>query len=337
MSPVKCLPVDYGMGTQTSTVLNSGIDAFSFDPGVNSTASCPAQPKPRKFFKSRATEDVTKNSSNVQNSSLHPSCVDFPLNHGEIQSGANLYPAVSGGVGYLSPTYTSPTLKTSTKRGRGRPKGTRITSPRGSATATYKPNPGRGGTARGRRRAKGNRTGRGQQSGGRGKRKRPQWEGESESEEEDEAVSSELEEPTASAVEAEEEEQESEELENKNGEEYCDEIESKEEPKPPIKLRIIRRNDTNAFVSKVGSEPESVESDSLSTTPTTEISKQESLEMLESEDKDVDLQPAPTEPETPTASQFSNKTESPEHHSSIEVGLLSIYVKLLIKIIANVL
>jgi len=340
MSPVKCLPVDYGMTSHMSTGLSSGIDAFSFEPGANNTTNCPAQPKPRKFFKSRATEDVTKTTTNVQNPSLLSNCVDYPLNHGEILSGANLYPAVSGGVGYLSPTYTSPTSKVTTKRGRGRPKGTRTASPRGSSTTTsYKPNAARGATPRGRRRVKSNRSVRGQQSGGRGKRKRAKWEGESESEEEEEeeeAVSSELEEPVASAKEAEpdeeeeeenqeyrdenqedeEENQEDEELESKNGLDCLDN--SREECKPPIKLRIIRRNDTNAFVSKVGTEPDNVTSDFV-TPPVTDLPKQEFSKSLECTNKfDVTIHP---ENERALSPEVPIKKESPEHYPVMEVSV----------------
>lgn len=330
MSPVKCLPVDYGVTSHTSTGLSSGIDAFNFEPGANSTTNCPAQPKPRKFFKSRATEDVTKATANVQNPSILTSCVDYPLNHGEILSGANLYPAVSGGVGYLSPTYTSPTSKLTTKRGRGRPKGTRTTSPRGSSTATsYKPNAARGATPRGRRRVKSNRSVRGQQAGGRGKRKRAKWEGESESEEEEEeeeAVSSELEEPIASAKEVEpeeeeenqedeEENQEDEELESKNGLDCLDS--SKEECKPPIKLRIIRRNDTNAFVSKVGTETDNVTND-LMTPPVTDLPKQEIPKALECTNKiDVNVH---AENERVISPEVPVKKESPEHYPAMEVS-----------------
>lgn len=337
MSPVKCLPVDYGMASHTSTGLNSGVDAFSFDPGANSTTNCPVQPKPRKFFKSRAAEDVTKTTSNVQNASLLSNCVDYPLNHGEILSGANLYPAVSGGVGYLSPTYTSPTSKVTLKRGRGRPKGTRTTSPRGSSTAaSYKPNSARGATPRGRRRVKSNRSVRGQQSGGRGKRKRAKWEGESESEEEEEedAASSELEEPVLSAREVEpddeeenqedkeeiqqdeEENQEDEELESKNGLDCLSN--SKEECKPPIKLRIIRRNDTNAFVSKVGTETDNVSSEII-TTPVTDMTKQEISKSLERTNKnDVNMI---AEKERTISPEAPIKRESPEHYPTMEVSL----------------
>ena len=321
MSPVKCLPLDYGIVNQPSSVLNSGIDAFSFESGANSNSasSCPTQPKPRKFFKSRATEDATKNSSGVQNASQLSSCVDYPPNIGEIHSGANLYPAASGGVGYLSPNYTSPTSKTPTKRGRGRPKGTRTASPRGSTTATYKPSPAKSTTSRGRRgRAKSGRSVRGQQSSGRGKRKRPEWEGESESEEEEEAVNSELEEPIASVAEADVEEEEDdqiEEIESKNGTENCEEVESKEEPKPPIKLRIIRRNDTNAFVSKVGTGPDDVKSELVSTTPVIEMSTKEIPKVFESS-KHVDV---PIPHENPATPELPPKKESPEHYPSIEV------------------
>lgn len=327
MSPVKCFPSDFGVSPQNSSGLNSGINAFSFENATNSTATCSTQPKPRKFFKSRAAEDPTKNTSSYQNSSLHSSCVDFPLNHGEVHSGANIYPATSSGVGYLSPpAYTSPTSKLTTKRGRGRPKGTRTTCPRGPTTATYKPSPGRGATTRGRRRAKGNRTIRGHQSVGRGKRKRSQWENESESEEEEETASSELEEPAASLGEIglyEEEEQETEEQENKNGAESFDELESKEEPKPPIKLRIIRRNDTDAFVSKVDSESNNVTDEMLSDTPATVFSNQLSPKMLEHFDKDADIQPILSEQDTSISQQLPIKRESPvEQYTTIEVSLL---------------
>ena len=329
---MKCLPVDYG--SHTSTGLNSGVDAFSFEPGANSTTNCPAQPKPRKFFKSRAAEDVTKSTSNVQNASLLSNCADYPLNHGEILSGTNLYPAVSGGVGYLSPTYTSPTSKLTTKRGRGRPKGTRTTSPRGSSTtSSYKPNSTRGVTTRGRRRVKSNRSVRGQQSSARGKRKRAKWEGESESEDEEEEVSSELEEPVLSAREAEpddegenhedkdenqedeEENQEDEELGSKNGLNCLDNI--KEECKPPIKLRIIRRNDTNAFVSKVGTETDKVSS--VIITPfVTDMTKQEISKSLERTNKnDVDML---VEKEKAIYPEVPTKRESPEHCPTIDVS-----------------
>nr|CAG4646816.1 EOG090X017M [Megafenestra aurita] len=218
--------------------------------------------------------------------------------------------------------YTSPTSKLTTKRGRGRPKGTRTTCPRGPTTATYKPSPGRGATTRGRRRAKGNRTIRGHQSVGRGKRKRSQWENESESEEEEETASSELEEPAASLGEIglyEEEEQETEEQENKNGAESFDELESKEEPKPPIKLRIIRRNDTDAFVSKVDSESNNVTDEMLSDTPATVFSNQLSPKMLEHFDKDADIQPILSEQDTSISQQLPIKRESPvEQYTTIE-------------------
>ncbi len=333
MSPVKCLPIDYGIGNQTSTVLSSTVDAFSFETGTNSTTTttCPTQPKPRKFFKSRATEDATKNSSNVQNASQISSLADYPSNLGEIHSGANLYSAASGGVGYLSPTYASPSSKIPPKRGRGRPKGTRTTSPRGSTTTTYKPSPARGATSRGRRgRAKTGRSIRGQPSSARGKRKRPQWEGESESEEEEEeeeeAASSELEEPEAPVPEADpEEEEQADEEEGKNGmeEEEEEETQSKEEPKPPIKLRIIRRNDTNAFVSKVGTGPENVQNakaELVSTIPLTDVSKEEIPKVLDSSNKHVGM---PTEQEMPITPELIAKRDSPEHYPSMQVSSCS--------------
>lgn len=321
MSPVKCLPVEYGLTSHTSTALNTGLDAFNFEPGVNTTTNCTAQPKPRKFFKSRAVEDVTKNTSNVQNSSQSSNFVDYPSNHGEILGSANFYPASSGGVGYLSPTYTSPTSKTTTKRGRGRPKGARVTSPRGSAVATsYKPNPGRGVAPRGRRRVKNNRSVRGQQSGGRGKRKRAKWEGESESEGEEEeeeeeaeaeAANSELEEPLTLVRETDLDEKE-EKLERNNGVDSLND--SKEECKPPIKLRIIRRNDTNAFVSKVGTEPDK-ETSEIVTPPVIEMPKEEVSLPVECPEKVVDV---PTEEKMAISPEVPIKRESPEHCPSIE-------------------
>ncbi|XP_059351201.1 protein wings apart-like isoform X2 [Daphnia carinata] len=322
MSPIKCIPVEYGLASHTSTALNTGLDAFNFETGVNTTTNCTAQPKPRKFFKSRAVEDVTKNPSNVQNSSQSSNCIDYPSNHGEILGNTNFYPASSGGVGYLSPTYTSPTSKITTKRGRGRPKGARVSSPRGSAAVTsYKPNPGRGVAPRGRRRVKNNRSVRGQQSSGRGKRKRAKWEGESESEEEEveeeeDAANSELEEPLTLVREAdleeEEEIQEEEKMERNNGVENLND--SKEECKPPIKLRIIRRNDTNAFVSKVGTEADKVTSE-IATPPVIEMPKEEVSLPVECPEKVFNV---PVEEKMAISPEVPTKRESPEHCPSIE-------------------
>jgi len=275
LSPVKCMPGDYGFSSTTASSIGSGIDAFNFESGVTSgsVANCPTQPKPRKFFKSRATEDTSKNASSVQNPSSH-SYVDFPMITSDNIT-SNIHAAAS--VGYLSPPSKTLMNKTPPKRGRGRPRGSRNTSPRSSAVNTYKPaavNPGRG-APRGRRRSKGNRTIRGQQGSGRGKRRRAEWE-QSESEEEDAASSDgedqEVKLPSHAEEnveeEEEEEEEEDEELSNKNGSEQCVEEEEnkpEEEPKPPIKLRIIRQNDTNAFVSKVGTG--SVHSNSDSNSP----------------------------------------------------------------------
>ena len=197
---------------------------------------------------------------------------DYQVNHAKYSPSSNLY-AAAGSVGYISPEYESPSSKTQVKRGRGRPRGSRNTSPRGSAPSTIKSATGRGGP-RGRRRS--NRAVRGQHGIGRGKRKRPEWE-ESESEEEvlssepeelehfepsqatnAEPMEQEVEEEEEGEVEGEEEEGEGETEEGQEEEEENSEdpFEQKdfEEPKPPIKLRIIRRNDTNAFVSKVGIE-----------------------------------------------------------------------------------
>ena len=272
------------------------MDAFSFESGGQ--ANCPVQPKPRKFFKSRATEDTSKNPQSVQNPSIIASSyVDFSLNHTD-HLGSGL-PSVAGSVGYLSPTYKTPANKIPLKRGRGRPKGSRNTSPRSTAVNTYTKavgvTPGRG-APRGRRRSKGNRTIRGQQASGRGKRRRPEWEqSESEQEEEEEPLSSddvdEQEEPASQAVEEEEDLEEKEGEENKNGdtEHYADEEDNKEELKPseiakppPIKLRIIRQNDTNAFVSKVGTG--SVHSNSESNLPIAE-------EIPQTSNKEVIIEP----------------------------------------------
>lgn len=293
MSPVKCLPVDYGVMTHASSVLHSGADAFSFDSGTNS-ANCPAQLKPRKFFKSRAADDVAKPSSNIQNASSLPNCVEYPSNI-EVCGSTNLFPGSSGNVGYLSTSYTSPSAKT-TKRGRGRPKGTRTSSPRGTTSVVAKSNPGRSTTTRGRRRAKGNRSIRGQPSG-RGKRKRPQWEGESE---EEESASSEMDEPTATVeVDPEQEDDNGvhEQIEKKNGTE-SDEVECKEEPKPPIKLRIIRRNDTNAFVSEVDTEADRNATSELISSPCVDASNKEVPLTLNCQLKDIDIKQEPPKEET---------------------------------------
>lgn len=323
MSPVKCLPVDYGMPNQISTVMNSSLDAFSFDSGANSGATIPSVPRPRKFFKSRATEDVAKNPASLSSSSSLQlsNCVDYPLNQGEVHSGANF----GGGIGYLSPTYTSPTAKTPAKRGRGRPKGTKTVSPRG--VASNRTNSARGATTgRGRRRGRNNRTVRGQ-AGGRGKRKRPQWEGESEEEEEpeqepeeedepeqeeeqeEETAGSELDEPMVSAVDPDEEEQAgTDDFLNKNGSDGVDGI--KEEAKPPIKLRIIRRNDTDAFVSKVDSVPDDGSAEMAAASPDHPSTDP------------VEEQPHPVESEMCTAPpQYPAKEEySPPHHSPVQVS-----------------
>jgi len=269
--------VDYGSSNSNTPVIaphHSGVDTFSFESGGgNSLATnSPVQPRPRKFFKSRGTEDTSKNVAVTASSNSSVglnSYSEYPISHhSENLGGENLYTGGASSVGYISPSYTSPTAKAPGKRGRGRPRGSRSSaSPRRATTATQKTTPARG-APRGRRRGRGNRSVRGQQGAGRGKRKRAQWE---ESESEEEAVSSDLDEPDEEpeltapiepadedqdddGQEDEEEEEEAEEdaIENKNGHGA-----EEEPPKPPIKLRIVmnRRNDTAPFVTKVGNEP----------------------------------------------------------------------------------
>lgn len=322
LSPVKCVPGEYGFSHTTASSLSSGIDAFNFESGINSGSAVngPTQPKPRKFFKSRATEDTSKNSISVQNPSSH-SYGDFPMITSD-NVASSIHATAS--VGYFSPSSKTSMNKTPPKRGRGRPKGSRNTSPRSSAVNTYKPaavNPGRG-ASRGRRRSKGNRTVRGQQVSGRGKRRRPEWE-QSESEEEDAASSDgdEQEEQPTSQVEEnveEEEEEDEEELSNKNGSEHCaDEEENKKEPKPPIKLRIIRQNDTNAFVSKVGTG--SVHSNSNSNSPIADEVSEAVLQTTSNEI--VSLQSEKTEDVKAKVISEDTEEKNLHHIPSVEVTL----------------
>lgn len=221
-SPVKCFQSDYV--STNAQVSNSANNAYSFEAkSEGSTENIPLQPKPRKFFKSRATEDSSKAVVSGSNASrgvkgtavLSNSFPDYHLNNAEFSSSSSVY-AGSGNVGYISPTYSSSTSKSPAKRGRGRPKGSRTTSPRGSSKAST----GRG-TSRGRRRA--GRSVRGQQGAGRGKRKRQEWE---QSESEEDLVSSDPEEfeprvaysyPTEQVVDEAVEEEEEEEVEEEEG------------------------------------------------------------------------------------------------------------------------
>jgi len=269
-SPVKCFQSDYvNTNSQIPNSGSSANSAYSFESkSEGSTENVPALPKPRKFFKSRATEDSSKAvasggsaSRSVKGSAaLSNSFPDYHMNNTEFSSSSNVY-AASGNVGYISPTYSASSSKSPAKRGRGRPRGSRTTSPRGSLGSS-KPVTTRG-ASRGRRRS--GRSVRGQQGAGRGKRKRQEWE---QSESEEDVVSSEPEDfepkpsysyPAEQVMEEaeEEEEEEEEDEEEENGDEHLTEMNEtsvEEPPKPPIKLRIIRRNDSDGFVSKVGSD-----------------------------------------------------------------------------------
>lgn len=266
VSPVKCLPGDYGASNLITTpaVLSSGNDAFSFEAGINSAtvSAAPLQPKPRKFFKSRGSDDLAKGAASSQNASVNSNAyTDYPTRQTDNvgSENLNLYASTAGNVGYISPTYSSPANKASGKRGRGRPRGSRSSaSPRRSTTGVVPKPASTRGTSRGKRRNKTNRSVRGQHGAGRAKRKRAQWE-ESESEEEEEAASSEMEEPEEELGEAVENEPVDEENDNDEEEEEtwehngAERYPEEDKPKPPIKL-IIRRNDAAAFVSKVESQ-----------------------------------------------------------------------------------
>ena len=292
ISPVKCLQTDY------SNVKNppsgGAADPFGFDSTfegstvVNSTTATvvPTQPKPRKFFKSRGSEDTAKNTSVAQTFAQTPSESVFSTLPTNVRNTENLYGnsySSNTTAAYSSPTTYSPQSKTG-KRGRGRPRGSKNTSPRSAALGRQAASTStvtRGSRGRGRR-GKGGRPARGS-GAGRGKRKRQEWE-ESESEDQGPSSEEEMEEeeidygaqqfqpqqPTwedegaAADDDAEEEEDAAVETEADVDEGVQDEKnghKEEEEPfKPPIKLRIIRRNDTNAFVSKVQAE-DSVSSD----------------------------------------------------------------------------
>lgn len=344
--------MEYGSaGVLTPGLLSGGGvgDAFSFESGSGTNSQPPngaAIPKPRKFFKSRGAEDTGKNATGTtQHSSLNQNLYsDCSALHSENPGGEFPYSAAgASSVGYSSPTYTAPVSKAQGKRGRGRPRGSRSsTSPRRSAATAIKPSPARG-APRGRRRGKGSRAARGQPGSGRSKRKRAQWE-ESETEEEEEALSSEQDEQEEEAAvenqsypvhseeigrdepEDDDNEEEDEEEEEQEKSHAVKTDEEKEQPAmPPIKLRIIRRNDTTAFVSKVGMEATNVESESISIDPPVSTQR----ESMSADKDEVSTNGMPeSQPATemmPPIPEAMDVKESPAEQSPPEVNCVAVY------------
>lgn len=285
MSPVKCGQNDFSSNSFPLLQPRSS-DPFGFELSCDNAANPPSvtapatQAKPRKFFKSRASEEtITK--TEITHQPLPP--VPF-VDHTMF-------------VEPLLPlsTYSPPSLLTSqnSRRARGRPRGSRNLGPNKSASpsssspakATGAAGPTRG-AGRGRQRSRSSRLVRGQTGGsGRGKRKRHQWE---ESEDEEDHVSSEEEEEeemlehpqlqmeqvhdhsqleqvkvrVEETMEMDGEDEDGvlspedavwplDEAVSNNGWQDSGAVAEDAEEKRPIKLRIIRRNDTDAFVSKV--------------------------------------------------------------------------------------
>nr|CAG4640633.1 EOG090X017M [Eulimnadia texana] len=209
-------------------------DPFSLD--IADQAVTVQQPKPKKFFKSRANEDSNKLVSKpISSLGVSVALVDQRTTADELESSpvslkTRAYPGASPG-----------------KRGRGRPRGSRGGLSRSSSHSPVSKSSSARGSPRRRGRPPGTRGSRGASGAGRGKKKKQPWEDsdseEAESAEEDELYNSNVQEEEDAASE-EEEMPKDEPLSTDHSPDDLD-------CKKPIKLKLIRRSDSDGFVTRV--------------------------------------------------------------------------------------